>query len=131
MKQPSRSSYTEDQIDQFEFRSEINDICSNVVDFTVFRKDEQVPVMGYLVATEGNMQFTSSICQIGNTIPHHYPRPMFSVKGKKYKYFGSHPKAGMEQTITIGQTKRGSPLRPDCRIGAAKIIMDIEVENSN
>ena len=130
MAQPD-SSYTQDQIDQFEFRSEINDICSNVVDFTVFRKDEQVPMMGYLVATEGNMQTTSSICHIGNTIPHYYPRPMFSVKGKKYKFFGGHYRAGQDQTITIGQTKRGLPLRPDCRIGAAKIIFDIEVEDFN
>ena len=122
MKQPD-SSCTTTEKDQFEFRSEINDICSNVVDLTIFRKDKEVPVMDYLVAMESNIQITSSLCHIGNSIPHYFDRPRFSVDGKKYKYYGSHPKAGTAMSVQYGQTKRGFPLRPDCRMGAAKIIM--------
>ena len=125
MSQPG-SEYSEAEKDSFEFRSESNDICSNVVDLTVFRNDPYVPMLNYLVALEGNVQMISSWCHIGNSIPHHYHRPRFTIKGKKQFFPTDGPKAGAAKTVFIGSIKRGAMLRPDCRLGVAKIIQVIK-----
>ena len=121
MEQPG-SDFSEMEKDKFEFRSEINDICSNVADLTVFRNDPYVPMVNYLVAMEGNVQMVSSWCHIGNSIPHYYERPRFTVKGEKMFFAsdGARPKAA--KTVFVGSIKQGAVLRPDCRLGVVKII---------
>ena len=121
MAQPG-SEYSEVEKDSFEFRSEINDICSNVADLTVFRNDPYVPVLDYLVALEGNVQMISSWCHIGNSIPHYYDRPSFSIKGEKLCFAANGVKTGAAKTVTLGSIKKGALLRPDCRLGVSKII---------
>ena len=116
------SEYSELERNQFEMRSEIHDICSNVMDFTVFRKDKEVPMLNYLVAMEGNVQMTSAWCHIGNSIPHYFNRPKFSANGEKICFPENSPKAGAAKTHFLGTIKRGAMLRPDCRIGVTKII---------
>ena len=121
MEQPG-NEYSKKEIENFEFRSEINDICSNVADLMVFRNDQYVPMVNYLVALEGNIQMISSWCHIGNSIPHYFYRPSFSVKGDKLSFPMDGPKAGATKTVFIGSIKKGAMLRPDCRLGVVKII---------
>ena len=121
MEQPG-SSVSEMEKNRFEFRSESNDICSNVADVTVFRNDQYVPMLNYVVALEGNVQMISSWCHIGNSIPHWYTRPSFSVKGEKLFFPPGGPKQGAAKTVFIGSIKKGAVLRPDCRLGVSKII---------
>ena len=121
MEQPG-SEFTQREKDQFEFRSEINDICSNVADLTIFRNDPYVPMLNYLVALEGNVQMISSWCHIGNSIPHYYERPNFSVKGEKQCFPANGVKPGATKTAFIGSIKKGAMLRPDCRLGVVKIV---------
>lgn len=121
MEQPG-SDFSQLEKDQFEFRSEIHDICSNVADLTVFRNDSYVPMVNYLVALEGNVQMISAWCHIGNSIPHYYDRPSFSVKGEKLCFPPNGAKPGAAKTVNIGSIKKGAPLRPDCRLGVSKII---------
>ena len=127
MEQPG-SDFTDAEKDRFEFRSEIHDICSNVVDLTVFRNDPYVPMVNYMVALEGNVQMTSSWCHIGNSIPHYYERPSFDVNGKKQCFPPDGVKSGTVKTVHLGTIKKGAVLRPDCRLGVAKII---QVNESN
>ena len=126
MAQPG-SEFSEVERTNFEFRSESNDICSNVVDLTVFRNDAYVPMVDYLVALEGNVQMISAWCHVGNSIPHHFQRPRFSVKGEKIHFPSIGPKTGAAKTVTIGSIKKGAVLRPDCRLGVAKIIQVIYI----
>lgn len=126
MEQPG-SEFTELEKDNFEFRSEIHDICSNVADLTVFRNDPYVPMLDYLVALEGNVQMVSAWCHIGNSIPHHYARPSFSVTGKKQYFPAEGVRKGAAKTVFVGSIKKGAMLRPDCRLGVAKIIQVINV----
>ena len=121
MEQPGRE-YTQTQIDQFEFRSEINDICSNVIDLTVFRKSRSTPMLNYLVAMEGNVQMTSSLAHIGNSIPDYFERPMFKLDGTKSRFPLDSVKMGAVKTSFPGSIKKGAFLRPDCKIGAVKIF---------
>ena len=121
MEQPG-SEFSQAEKDQFEFRSEIHDICSNVADITVFRNDPYVPMVDYIVALEGNVQMISSWCHIGNSIPHYYDRPSFSIEGKKQCFESDGVKKGAAKTVTVGSIKKGAPLRPDCRLGVLKII---------
>lgn len=121
MEQPG-SEYSDVEKDKFEFRSEIHDICSNVADLTVFRHDPYVPMVDYLVALEGNVQMVSAWCHIGNSIPHYYERPAFSVKGEKLCFSAQGAKAGAAKTVFVGSIKKGAMLRPDCRLGVVKII---------
>ena len=121
MEQPG-SSFSETEKNRFEFRSEIHDICSNVADLTVFRNDSYVPMINYLVALEGNVQMVSSWCHIGNSIPHHFERPSFSLKGEKLCFPSNGVKPGAAKTVYLGTIKKGAMLRPDCRLGVAKII---------
>ena len=117
--------FSEADQNNFEFRSEIIDICSNVADFTVFRNDQYVPMLNYLIALEGNVQMTSAWCHIANSIPEYYIRPRFTVKGEKMCFPKDGPKAGAAKTTFIGSIKKGAVLRPDCRLGVAKIIQVI------
>ena len=121
MEQPG-SEYSEAEKTAFEFRSESNDICSNVADLTVFRNDQYVPMVNYLVALEGNVQMISAWCHVGNSIPHMFTRSQFSVKGEKLFFPSEGPKIGAAKTAFIGSIKKGAMLRPDCRLGVAKII---------
>ena len=121
MEQPG-SEFSETEKDNFEFRSEIHDICSNVADLTVFRNDPYVPMVDYLVALEGNAQMVSAWCHIGNSIPHYFERPSFALDGKKMCFPADGAKAGAAKTVHLGSIKKGAPLRPDCRLGVAKII---------
>ena len=121
MEQPG-SEYTELERNNFEFRSEINDICSNVADLTVFRNDPYVPMVDYLVALEGNVQMISAWCQVGNSIPEWFTRPRFTVKGEKLFFQSDGPRPAAAKTTFIGSIKKGALLRPDCRLGVAKII---------
>jgi len=121
MEQPG-SEFSEEERNGFEFRSEIVDICSNVADLTVFRNDPYVPMVNYLVALEGNIQMVSAWCHIGNSIPEYFTRPKFSVKGEKLFFPAFGPKEGAAKTVTVGSIKVGAVLRPDCRLGVAKII---------
>ena len=124
MAQPGKD-FSEVERNNFEFRSEINDICTNVADLTVFRNDQYVPMINYLVALEGNVQMTSAWCHIGNSIPNWFSRPRFSIKGEKLCFPNNGPKAGAAKTVYIGSIKKGAMLRPDCRLGVAKIIQVI------
>ena len=124
MEQPG-SEYSNEEKNGFEFRSEINDICSNVADLTVFRNDAYVPMVNYLVALEGNVQMVSAWCQVGNSVPEWFTRPRFSVKGEKVLFPSIGPKQGAAKTVTIGSIKKGAVLRPDCRLGVVKIIQVI------
>lgn len=121
MEQPG-SEFTEEEKNGFDFRSEINDICSNVADLTVFRNDAYVPMVNYLVALEGNVQMVSAWCQVGNSVPEWFTRPRFTVKGEKVLFPSIGPKVGAAKTVTIGSIKKGAVLRPDCRLGVVKII---------
>ena len=124
MEQPG-SDFSDLEKDKFEFRSEINDICSNVADLTVFRNDPYVPMVNYVVALEGNVQMVSSWCHVGNSIPHHFERPAFSLNGEKLCFPQNGPKAGAAKTVYLGTVKKGAVLRPDCRLGVVKIIQVI------
>ena len=121
MKQPG-APYSQIEKDLFEFRSEYNDICSNVVDLTVLTNNEQNPMFNYIVAMEGNIQLTSYMTHIGNLIPNYFERAMFNNKGEKLYFDQNSVKAGSVKTVQLGTTKRGAPLRPDCKIGVIKIL---------
>ena len=122
MEHPDSREYTKAQIEAFEFRSENNDICSNVVDFTIFRKCRKTPMLNYLVAMEGNIQMTSSLAQIGNSVPEYFDRPMYNVDGKIERFPLDGPKMGAIKQAFSGTIKKGAFLRPDCKIGAVKIF---------
>ena len=126
---PDKTNYTQRQLDLFFAKSEQMDICTNVVDYIVVRRDDREPIANYLVAMEGSPQFLSNIAHISNMIPHWFDRVKYDNEGKPFK-FVDKDKKGQSVYIDRGQFKRGWSLREDDKESVFNICNDLEVDDA-
>lgn len=126
---PNKTEYSSRQLELFFAKSEQMDICTNVVDYIVVRRDDREPIANYIVAMEGSPQFLSNIAHISNLIPHWFDRVKYDAEGKPFK-FTEGTKKGQSVYVDRGQFKRGWSLREDDKESVFNICNDLEVDDS-
>ena len=126
---PNSREYTPRQLELYFAKSESMDICTNMVDYVVFRNEEREPVANYTIAMDGSPQYLSNIAHISNMIPHWHERVRYDNEGKPYR-FQDGEKKGQLVYADYGMFKRGWPCRESERESLVNICNDLEVEDA-
>ena len=124
-RQTTPKKFTDRQEELFQAKSEVNDICTNLLDLIIVKNDRRQPVSNYAVPVEGSNELISAWAHISNMIPNWFPRTMYNNKGYPMK------RGGNTLNVDRGTFKRGFPIREDCRQHIFNVLADLEVDDIN
>ena len=77
-KWPSDTAFTQLELERHRCFSEMVDMIAGGADLLVIKNDEEIPIMDYLVQTEGSMYTASHLAHLGTLNPHWSEREMFT-----------------------------------------------------
>ena len=120
---PSSDLYTEKQRRLYQRVSNGVDICTNQASWLVFRKDENLPAVEYILALEGSPEMWSHWAHVSNMIEDYYGRNSFNKKNEHV--FKSD---GTQMKVPKGSFKRLSMMREDCKMRMVNCVADLAVD---
>ena len=120
---PNRDTYTEKQRRIYQRVSNGVDICTNQASWLVFRKDEHMPAVEYIVALEGSPEMWSHWAHVTNMIEDFFGRPSYS---KQHEHV--FKPNGHQMMVPTGSFKRFSMLREDCKMRLVNCVADLAVD---
>ena len=120
---PSREEFTERQCRIYQRVSNGIDICTNQASWLVFRKDENMPALEYILTLEGSPEMWSHWAHVGNVVEDYFERYSFNKKNEYAK-----TASGAQMIVPKGSYKRISMMREDCKMRIVNCVADLAVE---
>ena len=120
---PNADDSTERQRRIYQRVSNGIDICTNHASWLVYRKDENLPALEYMLVLEGSPEMWSHWAHVSGMIEEFFGRFSFD---KKHEYVKTS--SGAQMKVPKGSFKRVSMMREDCKMRIVNCVADLAVD---